>query len=414
MHSQAHEKPAHLLIETVARRSYGKLLAFVATRTHDLAAAEDALSDAFTAALIDWPRTGCPANPEGWLLTVARRKSIDYHRRRDANAESLDERIEQALSAAVPESDIPDRRLALMFACAHPAIDESICAPLLLQIILGLDAATIASAFLVSPAAMSKRLVRAKEKIRTCRIRFSLPEREELPERLYAVLDAIYAAFAEGWADPAGTDPARRPLTGEAIFLARVVTELMPQEPEPLGLLALMLYAEARRSARRASTGEYVPLPQQNTALWDLTMIAEAEVVLQHASGLGRIGRYQLEAAIQSAHVDRIRNRRPNWDQIIQLYDALFELTQSPVVALNRALAISELHGPEAGLREMPDVSSDARLAGYQAFWAARADLLARVGYHGKARHAYDLAIGLERDASVRLFLQQRQAALHS
>src|SRR6202045_3933885 len=247
--------------DAVARRSYGKLVAFLAARTGDVAAAEDALSEAFASALADWPVKGCPANPEGWLLTVARRKVIDMYRgrrRHELAGEQL-RVLAEGLDAAATDAQIPDQRLALMFACAHPAIDAAVRAPLILQVVLGLDAKTIAAAFLTSPAAMGKRLVRAKDKIRQASVPFRIPEREELPERLDAVLDAVYAAFAEGWTDPGGTDLVRRDLTGEAIFLARLVAELLPDEPESLGLLALMLHAEARRRARRNQDGEYVP-----------------------------------------------------------------------------------------------------------------------------------------------------------
>jgi RNA polymerase sigma-70 factor (ECF subfamily) len=224
---------AHSTADAVARRSYGKLVAFLAARTRDVAAAEDALSEAFASALADWPQNGCPSNPEAWLLTVARRKAIDMHRgrlRHEIAAEQL-QGIAEGLDAAAIASEVPDERLAMMFACAHPAIDSGIRAPLILQVVLGLDAKTIASAFLTSPSAMSKRLVRAKEKIRQARIPFNVPGREQLSERLEAVLDAIYAAYAEGWTDPGGTDVARRDLTEEALFLARLVTELLPDEP---------------------------------------------------------------------------------------------------------------------------------------------------------------------------------------
>jgi RNA polymerase sigma-70 factor (ECF subfamily) len=299
-----------------------------------------------------------------------------------------------------------------MFACAHPAIETGIHAPLILQVVLGLDAKTIASAFLVSPTTMGKRLVRAKDKIRQAAIPFCIPERAELPVRLGSVLDAIYAAFAEGWSDPAGTDAARRDLTDEALFLARLVTELMPEEAEGPGLLALMLHAEARRGARRNAQGDYVPLAEQDTALWDLPMIDEAEALLRRAGGFAAIGRYQLEAALQSAHVHRCRTGRSNWAEIVQLYDALFALNGSPVVAINRALAIAEVQGPGAALDAMPDVLADVRLAQYQPYWAARAGLLAKTGAHGEARRAYEIAIGLERDPAVRRFLQRRQSAL--
>src|SRR6266704_4255784 len=312
--------------DAVARRSYGKLVAFLAARTRDVAAAEDALSEAFAAALTDWPVKGCPANPEAWLLTVARRKTIDMHRgrRRDEIAGEELRVLALGLEAAALNAGIPDQRLALMFVCAHPAIEASVRAPLILQTVLGLDAKKIASAFLMSPAAMGKRLVRAKDKIRQAGIPFSVPEREELPGRLDTVLDAIYAAFAEGWTDPGGTDVARRDLTEEALFLARLVAELLPEEPEALGLLALMLHAEARRRARRNMDGEYVPLANQDPALWDLKMIAEAEALILRVSALGSVGRYQLEAALQSAHVYRCRTGYANWPDVLRLYDALF------------------------------------------------------------------------------------------
>jgi RNA polymerase sigma-70 factor (ECF subfamily) len=283
---------------------------------------------------------------------------------------------------------------------------------LILQVVLGLDAKTIGSAFLTSPAAMGKRLVRAKDKIRQAGIPFIVPEREELSGRLDTVLDAIYAAFAEGWTDPGGTDIARRDLTEEALFLARLVTELLPQESEALGLLALVLHAEARRRARRQGDGEYVPLAEQDPELWDWQMIYEAEALLRRASALGSIGRYQLEGALQSAHVYRRRTGHANWAEVVQLYDALLALAGSPVVAINRALAIAELQGASAALRAMPEVTADARLAEYEPYWAARAELLARTGAHGEARRAYEMAIGLERDPAVRRFLQRRQSAL--
>jgi predicted RNA polymerase sigma factor len=405
---------ARSVVDAVARRSYGKLIAFLAARTRDVAAAEDALSEAFSSALADWPLNGCPSNPEAWLLTVARRKLIDgfrRQRRHEVAAQQL-QVMAEGLDSATTDAEIPDQRLALMFACAHPAIDAGIRAPLMLQVVLGLDAKTIASAFLMSPTAMSKRLVRAKEKIREAGIPFSIPEREELPGRLDTVLDAIYAAYAEGWTDPGGTDVVRRDLTEEAMFLARLLTELVPEEPEALGLLALMLHAEARRRARRTGDDEYVPLANQDQAQWDWPMIREAEALLRRASALGSIGRYQLEGALQSAHVYRCATGHANWAEVVWLYDVLLALAGSPVVAINRALAIAETDGAGAALDAMQGVAADVRLAEYQPYWAARAELLARSGARGEARHAYEIAIGLERDPSVRRFLQRRQSAL--
>lgn len=396
--------------EAVARRSYGKLVAFIAARSHDLAAAEDALSEAFASALRTWPQNGCPANPEAWLLIVARRKLIDMGRRQHCS-ELVDEDLEQVARAATrADEEIPDRRLALMFACAHPAIEAGIRAPLILQTILGLDAATIASAFLMSPSAMGKRLGRAKSKIREAGIPFCIPEREELPGRLDAVLASIYTAFSEGWSDGAGTDSSRRNLTGEAFFLARLVTELLPGEPEAIGLLALMLHAEARRGARRSEEGEYVPLAKQNPLRWDSQMIDEAEGLLVRASAFGSTGRYQLEAAVQSAHVYRCRTGHANWGAVLQIYDALFTVTASPVVAINRALALAELYDAHAGLEAMPDHRGDNRLVEYQPYWAARAELMAKAGAHKEAGQAYEVAIGLERDPAVRRFLERRRS----
>jgi RNA polymerase sigma-70 factor (ECF subfamily) len=401
--------------ERVARQSYGKLVAFLAARTRDVAGAEDALSEAFAAALTDWPAKGVPDSPEAWLLAVARRKTIDSQRRHKTGLLAGDhlKLIADELEAAAEEAaDIPDERLRLMFACAHPAIDENIRAPLVLQTILGFDAATIGSAFLVAPAAMGQRLVRAKTKIRLAGIPFRVPERTELAERLDAVLDAIYAAFAEGWTDPAGTETRRRNLAKEGLWLGRLVVSLLPNEPEALGLLALMLFAEARRTARRDAGGNYVPLADQNPSLWDRAAIDEAESLLYQASTKGAVGRFQLEAAIQSAHAIRRLSGASDWAAIVQLYDALLMLTGSPVVAINRAIALARIEGPAAGLAALESLQPDPRLGEYQPYWAARADLLAQAGDSAAAREAYDRAIGLESDPAVRRFLQHRQSIL--
>ena len=401
--------------DAVARRSYGKLVALLAARTRDVAGAEDALADAFASALVDWPTNGVPRNPEGWLLTVARRKWIDADRRRRTGQDAEDHLVlvaEEFEEAARADAPLPDERLALMFACAHPALDPAVRAPLILQTILGFDAAAIGSAFLVSPATMGQRLVRAKKKIREAGIPFALPERSDLAPRLDAVLEAIYAAFAEGWSDAAGTDARGRNLAEEGIWLGRLVVSLLPSEAEAHGLLALMLYAESRRGARRDARGEYVPLAEQDPAAWNGALIDEAEALLSHASSLPDAGRYQLEAAVQSAHLARRRTGSSDWDAIEQIYSALFQITGSPVVALNRAIAIAELRGPEAGLAELDALDADARLADYQPLWAARADLLARTGESKAADAAYQRAIGLESDPAVRRFLERRRAAL--
>jgi RNA polymerase sigma-70 factor (ECF subfamily) len=415
MTAQEGDQGARGAAEATARQSYGKLVAFLAHRLRDVAAAEDALAEAFAAALVDWPARGVPDNPEAWLLTVARRKAIDAARRRRSGADAarhLRLLAEELASSAGREAEIPDHRLALIFACAHPAIDPGVRAPLILQTMLGFDAATIGSAFLIAPATMGQRLVRAKAKIREAGIPFRVPERADMADRVEAVLEAIYAAYAEGWSDPAGTEARLRNLAGEAIWLGHLVASLLPEEPEALGLLALMLFAEARRAARRNAVGEYVPLADQDPGLWDGRLIEEAEAALYRASRFGRVGRYQLEAAVQSAHVVRRRIGSADWVAIERLYDGLMALIDSPVVAINRAIAAAETRGPAAGLRALDAVARDARLAEYQPYWAARAELLARSGNVDAAAEAYQRAIGLEADPAVRHFLQQRRNAL--
>lgn len=400
--------------ETAARQSYGRLVAYLAARSHDVASAEDALAEAFAAALTQWPATGTPVNPEAWLLTVARRKMIDAARgqHRGVAAEPhLQLLAEDLAAAAESQAQIPDRRLALMFACAHQAIEPAIRAPLILQAVLGFDAAAIGSAFLVSPAAMAQRLVRAKTKIKQAGIPFRVPDTEELPERLEAVLEAIYAAFAEGWSDPEGTETRARNLSEEAIWLGQLVATLLPGEPEALGLSALMLYAESRRAARRDADGDYVPLSEQSPALWNEALIEAAEALLLRASREARVGRFQLEAAVQSAHVARRLSGQTNWAAIEALYDGLLLLNASPVIALNRAIAVGQARGAAAGLAALPD--PDAAMVQYQPYWAAKAGLLARCHDAAGADQAYALAIGLEADPAVRRFLQRKRQAPH-
>ena len=410
--------------EAVARRSRGKLVALLCMRTRDLAAAEDALADAFAAALVNWPQQGVPANPEAWLLTAARRRLIDGARAsatHDGAADTLRLLAEWAQAASGEPgraAEIPDRRLALMFACAHPAIAEPLRAPLMLQTLLGFDAAAIGSAFLVPPATMGQRLVRAKSRIRQAGIPFAVPALTELPARLAAVLDAVYACYAEAWCDPVGADARRRNLADEALWLGSLVASLLPDEPEALGLLSLMLHSHARRAARRDISGRYVPLAVQETSRWDARMLAEAERLLRRAAalalapgaGLRQLGRYQLEAAIQSAHVARRFTGTADWPAIVALYDGLLRLTDSPVVALNRAVALAEVAGPAAGLAALDALAGDDRLADHQPAWAARADLLQRLGRGPESQAAYDRAIGLEADPAVRSFLLQRRA----
>lgn len=401
---------ARRAIERVARESYGRLVAFLAARTRDVAGAEDALADAFAAALQQWPATGVPDNPDAWLLTVARRRSTDALRRQQtslAHAPHVRLIAEELDAATALADDIPDRRLALMFACAHPAIEPGIRTPLILQTILGLTAAEIASAFLVPPATMGQRLVRAKMRLKDAGIAFRVPESRERPERLDAVLAAVYAAYTKGWAD---TGDAASQLADEAIWLGRVIVALMPGEPEAKGMLALMLHTEARRPARRDADGAYMPLEDQDTRLWNRALIDQAEALLSQASASGPSGRCQIEAAIQSAHAARRLAGAATWPAIVALYDILSEIAPSPVVALNRAVALAERDGPAAALAELDLVAADPRLAEYQPYWAARAHLSARADRKAEATEAFTLAIGLSTDPAVRRYLQRRQA----
>lgn len=408
-------RDARAVAEAIARDGYGKLVALLASRSRDVAGAEDALAEAFAAALEDWPVKGIPRSPEAWLLTVARRRIVDRVRRARTAEDAAGDLVWLAEElASVPEPEIPDERLALMFACAHPAIDAGIRAPLMLQTILGFDAAAIASAFLTSPATMGQRLVRAKRKLREAGIPFEVPSGTALAPRLADVLEAIYATYAEGWLDPSGADARRRSLADDAIGLGRIVVALLPEEAEALGLLSLMLHAQARRRARRDADGEYVPLAEQDPRDWDGALIDEAEALLLRASRLPGSGRFQLEAAVQSAHAARRRHGRSDWSAIFLLYEALFAATGSPVVAVNRAIALAELRGAEAGLAALDTAARDRALDDYQPYWAARAELLARVGKSDEADCAFERAMGLERDPAVRRHLDRRRGALQA
>jgi RNA polymerase sigma-70 factor (ECF subfamily) len=411
-----HVMDAHRAAEAAARDSYGRLVAYLSARSRDVAAAEDALGEAFRAALQTWPRDGVPARPEAWLLAVARRQMIDaarHERVRAVAAPALRSAAERRQAAANVEDDevFPDERLKLMFACAHPAIDAGARAPLMLQTILGLDAARIASTFLVAPAAMGQRLVRAKAKIRDAGIPFEVPGPEDLPARLGPVLDAIYAAYGAGWDDAAGVDPRRRGLAEEAIWLARILVRLVPEEPEARGLLSLLLHCEARRAARRSAGGAYVPLTEQDVAFWSRPMIEEAERELSTAAARRGIGRFQLEAAIQSAHAHRAVTGRTDWDSIALLYEGLVRLAPSLGALVGRAAALASARGPDVGLDALDAIDSRSVLS-YQPYWAVRAHLLARLDRLEAARSAYANAIGLAEDPAVREFLLRSQSAI--
>jgi len=306
------------------------------------------------------------------------------------------------------DPQFPDERLKLLFVCAHPAIDPGMHTPLMLQTVLGLDAARIAQAFLVSPTTMGQRLVRAKTKIRDGGIQFEVPHERELPQRLDAVLEAIYAAFGIGWDDMAGVDQPGRDLAEEAIWLARVLLQLMPREAEVQGLLALMLHCEARRPARRGPEGRYVPLSEQDSQLWSQPLIEEAERHLAEASSHGRAGRFQLEAAIQSVHAERAHSGRTEWAGIVLFYEQLVRICPTVGTRTGYAAAVGEANGPEAGLAVLDRIDRDA-VSGYQPYWAVRAHLLQRLGKTSEAAAAFDRAIGLAEDPAVRRFLLQRR-----
>ena len=406
-----------LVVECVARQSYGRLIAYLASRTGEVAAAEDALSDAFLTALRTWERDGVPDKPEAWLLTTARRRLIDRmrHARVRADAANTIRLLMHELAHRNADSGggFPDERLKLLFVCAHPDIDRGIHTPLMLQVVLGLDAARIASAFLTSPAAMGQRLSRAKARVRDAGIAFEIPDRRQLPSRLDAVLDAIYAAYGSGWDDAAGSDPRRCGLALEAIWLARTLVELMPAEPEARGLLALMLYCEARRPARRSADGGYVPMSQQDVRLWSDTMLREAERELTAASARDRAGRFQLEAALQSAHVEGMRVGRTDWRAIAVLYEGLVRLSPTVGAFVGRAAALAEARGPASGIAAL-DAIDPASARHYQPYWAVRAHLLGQTGNPAAALEAYQRAIGLTEDPATRRFLLERGPALEA
>ena len=381
-----------------------------------MAAAEDALAEAFRAALETWPERGIPDKPEAWLLTVARRAMIHAGRRAALHGHAVETlrhlgEAEIDMPELAERDAFPDERLKLMFVCAHPAIDPAARTPLMLQAVLGLDAARIASAFLVSPGTMSQRLVRAKGKIRDAGIAFSVPGHEELPERLDAVLAAIYAAYGSGWDDAAGADPKRRGLAREAIDLARVLAALLPAEPEPAGLLALMLYCDARQAARRDRDGRFVPLSEQDVSLWNGGMIDEAELFLSRAAAMGRPGPFQTEAAIQSVHARRGITGETNFAALAMLYDALAVMTPTLGVLVGRAAALGDHSGAAAGLAALDELP-EAALAEYQPAWALRAHLLAGLGDTAGARAAYSRAALLADDLAVREFLRERMERL--
>jgi predicted RNA polymerase sigma factor len=395
--------------EHAARASYGRLLAILAAAGRDIPAAEDALGDAFERALRSWPVDGVPQNPDGWLLTVARNRLRDTARSSASRlaAPLLD--VHAVVDDIDPDA-IPDRRLALMFVCAHPAIDASVRTPLMLQTVLGLDAATVTRAFALPEPAMAQRLVRAKRRIRDAGIGFVVPDRSTMPARLPAVLEAVYGAYAIDWHVVSG-ETLRESLAHEALYLASTLAELLPGEPEALGLAALLGHSLARTEARIAADGCLVPLDEQDPALWDHDLIARSERLLLRAHGLGRIGRFQLEAAIQSAYAARIHGIEVDWAALRDVHTTLVRIAPTLGARVALAATIARVDGPRAGLAALDGLAGrDAER--FQPAWATRAHLLAEAGDTDAATAAYARAISLTTDAPSRELLRRRADAL--
>ena len=397
-------------VEVVVRESYGRLVAYLASTTSDIEAAEDALADAFEAALRSWPERGVPERPESWMLTAARRSIIGSGRRRDTAQRALvslavlaDERAEPA-----EHSVVPDKRLELLFACAHPAIDPSVHSPLMLQSVMGLDAVRIGAAFLVAPATLGQQLVRAKRKIKVAGVPFRVPEHDELPERASAVFDAVYAAYGTGWDDLEADRRRRVGLVGESLRLAELLCELLPEDAEAHGLGALLWHTEARSTARRDADGAFVPLIRQDPATWSVDAIGRGDRHLMAAAALHAPGPYQVQAAIQAVHNRRRSTGVTDWPIVVSLYGTLLAMRPSIGAAVARAGALLEAEGPDAALAAL-DGLDHASVAGYQPFWAVRMEALLRSGASGQELSAaYAKAVELAADPSVREHLHRR------
>jgi RNA polymerase sigma-70 factor, ECF subfamily len=411
------DERARSSVEAVFREERGRLLAALARRFGDLDLAEEVASEAIEAALASWPVDGVPPKPGAWLMTTARRKAVDRLRRDKTYAARLAVlQVEADRAAPVVDAsgDLPDERLQLFFTCAHPALPTEDHAALTLRCLAGLTTQEVARAFLVPPATMSKRIVRAKKKIREARIPFRAPGPDELPERLPGVLQAIYSVFTEGYAASSGPDLQRLDLAEEAIRLARILDRLLPAEREVAGLLALMLLIHARRDARTGADGELVLLDDQDRALWDRAMIEEGRSLVVSALTGGPAGVYAVQAAIAALHDEAANVATTDWPQVVALYDVLFALSPSPVVALNRAAAIAMRDGPQAGLALLDELATEPRLRDYHPLPAARADLLARLGRLAEAAAAYRQALELAGTEPERAHLRRRLDAVQA
>lgn len=390
--------------EKVARDSYGRILAYLAIRTHDIAAAEDAIADAFTKALTVWQRDGVPTNPDAWLLTVARNRLTD--RQRHLSKFPMESEFPEIPAAQEAKHALKDQRLELLMVCAHPSIAPDLHTPLMLQTVLGIDAKVIAQLFMISPAALSKRLVRAKSKIRDAAIPFEIPEPEALPGRSAAILEAIYALHAHDWLDPDDG------MGEEALYLANLLCEFLPTDAEIFGLSALIAFSHARRSARILNN-TLVPIELQDTSLWDDALIEYGNRQLRCAYALTSIGRFQIEAAIESVHLARKTTGTTDWMALNQLYHAYLQTSPSVGAQVSRAVVTANLHGAEFGLKILDDLYEQIG-TGFQPFWAARAELLCRVDCIEQAWECYNKAISLTTDVPVMRFLKGKQAALNA
>jgi predicted RNA polymerase sigma factor len=399
--------------EELARVAYGRLLAILAAKDGDIQSAEDCLADAFAQALCTWADTGVPSNPEGWLLTVARNRRHDLRRTAAHRlSDPLDEVANAGALLVVQELDpevIPDGRLALLFVCAHPAIDPAVRTPLMLQAVLGFGADQIARAFAIPVAAMAQRLVRAKRRIRDARIPFVVPERGDMMERLPPVLEAVYGAYAIEFPLVAGTEP-RGSLAAESYYLAATLAELLPDEPEALGLAALIALSLARLPAR-GTAGEFVPLDEQDSSLWDAELVMVGERLLRRARALGRMGRYQIEAAIQSVHCARATSGVTDWPVLQTLHAALVMIAPTLGARVAHAAAVGRVEGAPAGLEALERITDEA-VQRFQPAWATRAHLLAEAGRAEAAIRAYERALSLTTDIGARRYLERRRARL--